>query len=143
MRWPAVWKAMVEAMQERPEITDVFGDPPNCAIYLEGAEGEDREFQVPSLTGMLVVDTEVELWEVIDFQIDIWTQELETCWEIERVVRWLFHHDNRISLGDVNLWFSFVAGRTVVGPGKQKYFGRSLDFRAQPVRSKYLRVAES
>ena len=63
--------------------------------------------------------------------------------EVERVVRWLFHHDTRVTIQGVHMWMEFVVGRTVTGPGRDRYFGRSLDFRATPIRQRYVRAAES
>lgn len=138
-RWAEVADAMSAAMLARPEITDVMG----AAIYLDEEGGEGREFEVPSLTIMQVVDTESELWEHIDFQIDFYTRTLADIETVEQTVRWLFPDQGRVDLGGVQVFARFQSGRRIVGPGKGRWFGRSLDFRMEPIRSKYVRAAAS
>lgn len=130
---------MIDAMEARSEITDVVGE----AIYLIGPAGKDRAFEVPSITLTLLPDFQDENWEDIEFQLDIWTRDLDEAIEIERVVRGLFHRETRAELGDVKMWMQFIGGRTVTGPGENDYYGRSLDFRFTPIRQRYLRTAES
>lgn len=137
LQWLLTWQAMVEAMEADSGITSVMGTPPSTRIYMLG----ERQFEVPSITGLLVVETEDERWNPCEFQLDIYTRTVADMAAVEYRVRRLFHHDVRTTVGDMRMFAEFLAGRSSFGPATDQYFRRSLDFRMTPIRDRYVREA--
>lgn len=137
LQYLRVWQAMVTAMQADSTIRSVMGTPPNCRIYLGRVA---RQFEVPSIEGIPVVDTEEENWNPCDFQLDIYTKNMADLASVEYRVRRLFHHDVRTTIGGMRMFAQLLDARGFGGVTDQDYFRRSLDFRMEPIRDRYVRA---
>ena len=137
MTWDDVWaEAIAPTILADAEISSVIGD----ALYLAGS----RKFEVPSITALLIVDTEGEVWAPADWQFDLYMKTQAQLRTAARALRRLLHAEVQQELGPFLLWTEFLEGRADVGPDDVQAFHRySMDFRFTPGRSLYLTAQES
>lgn len=132
MNWYAIWTAIVAALELDPEIGAVMGSD---TIWLDG----ERPLQVPSMTALLVVNTESEMWAPADWQFDIYTRTLEDAVRVEQALMRLLNQPMAVAMGDAEFTAEFQTGQLLRGPHTDPYFRRQLEFRFTPVRSRYYR----
>lgn len=135
MNWFEVWTHVAAAIEEDEEIGVVLGRGEGMAFYLAGA----RAFQVPSMTALLVVDTEEEVSAPAEWQFDICTKTLDDAVVVEKALRRLFNQPLATQLGNAVFTAEFLAGQALRGPEENPFFRRVLEFRFTPVRSRYHR----
>lgn len=133
MNWYEVWINALEAIAADMDVQAVLGAPP--AIYLEG----EREPEVPSMTALLVTDTEDEVYAPVDWQFDLYTDTLDEMVFVEKALRRLLNQPLPVTLGNAELTSEFLGGQLLRGPEPDSYFRRILEFRFTPVRSRYYR----
>jgi hypothetical protein len=131
MNWYEVWTHVLDEIEAQPEIAAVMGD----AIFLDG----QRAIEIPSMTCLFVTDEEDELFAPMQWQFDIYTRTLGEMVRVEKALRLLLHRNTYAAIGDVRMFAEFLDGRLLTGPERDPYFRRSLDFRLEPVRSRYYR----
>jgi len=127
VNWDAIWLEVLARLEGDATVASILGD----RIYLWG----DREFEVPSMTALLVVDTEDENWAPADWQFDIYARTFEDVVAVERAVRASLDRDWPIELGGHSFWTELVEARRLEGPSEDQIYRRSLDFRFTPARS--------
>jgi hypothetical protein len=132
MRWPDVADAVIAALEADDDVAAIVGG----SIYLQG----NREWEVPSVTMVLIADTEEERFAPVEYQLDLYTKTMPSLVMLEAAVRRVLHHDVHTEVGGLRMWSEFTAGRSFFGPETDQYFRRSLDFRFTPIRSRYVRV---
>lgn len=137
MNWDDVWEdGVAPAILADAEIAGVIGD----ALYLAGT----RAFEVPSITALLIVDTESENWAPADWQFDVFAKTQADLRQVCKALRRMFDTDVQQELGSFLLWTEFLDGRADVGPeAATEHHRYSMDFRFTPGRSLYLTAQES
>lgn len=137
MNWFEVWSHVLEAFEADADISEVMliSAEEGQAIFLDG----ERAFRVPSITALLVVDTEDELWAPTDWQFDIYTRTVDESQQVERAIRTLLNQPLPVTLNDAVLRSEYLAGALFRGPERDSYWHRRLEFRLTPARSRYYR----
>lgn len=130
MRWDTVVDAWLGLVTPDTDVRSVLGQSPE--FYMVG----ERERAVPSLEYSLIANTESEIWEISDVQLDYFTRSIEDLVKLEKALRGLLHHDLSITVSGIELWSELTGGRPLQGPS-DGVLSRSLDFRLTYLRSKY------
>lgn len=131
MNWYAIWTGIVGALEMDEEISGVLAG----AFWLDG----ERPFEVPSMTALLVVNTETEMWAPADWQFDIYTRTIEDAVRVEQAMMRLLNQPLAVAMGDAVFTAEFQTGQLLRGPHTDPYFRRQLEFRFTPVRARYYR----
>lgn len=130
MNWDTALPAILTKVEANADVQSVLGDPP--ALYMAG----EREFEVNSCEWQIISDTELELFNPILTQWDLWCRTMDELVTLEKALRSELHHDLPVMFGAVGMWSELVGARVLPGAGGagEGIHNRSLDFRFTPVR---------
>lgn len=139
MNWWEVWTNVLAALEAEPDIAEVLeNDDYESTIYLDG----ERAFEVPSMTVLLVVNLEEEVFAPADWQFDLYTRTMDELLQVERAMMRLLNQPLPVTLDGAELTAEFTAGAggtLLRGPERDSYYHRRLEFTFTPVRSRYYR----
>lgn len=127
MNWDTALPAILTVVEANADVQAVLGADP--ALYMAG----ERGFGVPSCEWQIISDTELELFNPILTQWDLWTETMDDLKTLEKALRSELHHDLPVMFGSVGMWSELVGARVLPG-ATEGVFNRSLDFRFTPVR---------
>lgn len=131
MRWDVVVEAWLGLIAPDSDVTEVLGADPE--FFMAG----EREFAAPGLEWSLIANTEGELWEISDVQLDFMVRKIDQLVKLEKALRRLLHHDLPITVDGIFMWSQMRGGgRPLQGPA-DGLLGRSIDCRLTYLRSRY------
>jgi len=128
MRWPELLAAIFAQIQSSALLTGVFGS--------SITDAEERDFKVPTLRINVITNIETENYEPSIIQFDVWTRNKSDQIIAETELRRLFHRDTPYTFQDVGV-FSIYQSRTRLEGPQDGVLGVALDFRFEPLRSRY------
>lgn len=134
MKWPALFVAVLDEVRDSFILTTIF----------QGSvtDTEERNFRVPTLRMEIVGNTETENYEPTLIRFDIWTRSKQDQIIAESELRRLFHQDAPYIIQGVGTWSRFEGRNRLEGP-QDGVLGVAVDYRFEPLRSRYTPSAES
>ncbi len=134
MRWPDLFVAVYDACNASTMLTAIFG----TSI----TDVEERDFKAPTLRLDILTNIETENYEPTIIQFDVWTRSKQDQIIAEEELRRLFHRDTPYILQGVGTW-SRYEGRTRLEGPQDGILGVAVDYRFEPLRSRYIPTANS
>jgi hypothetical protein len=134
MKWPDLLAAIYHECNASPILTAIFG----TSI----TDTEEREFRVPTLRLDVISNVETENYEPTLMQFDIWTRRKQDQILAEAELRRLFHRETPYTIEGVGTW-SRYEGRTRLEGPQDGILGVAVDFRFEPLRTRYTPAADS
>jgi hypothetical protein len=134
MKWPDLVAAIFEELDSSAVLAAVFG----AAI----TDLEERAFSVPSIRVNLVSNIETENYEPSVVQFSIFTRRKQDQIIAEAELRRLFHRSTPYVLQGVGTWSQYEGRTRLEGP-QDGIQGVAVDFRFEPLRTRYTPAAGS
>lgn len=135
------WDEVIPAV-----LSELRGDSPQPVAWdpdkAVRAAQDSVALSIPSVTWFMVADTELELWNPILVQWDIYAASWAQAASIESWLRDWLHHDLPTTFGSVDVWSELVDVRTGDAPAGTNpgLVHRQLDVRFTALRSKYAAI---
>jgi len=134
MKWPDLIAAIYQELQGSVILSALFGS----AITDE----EERNFVVPGLRFGIISNVETENYEPTLVQFSIFVRRKQDQIIAESELRRLFHRDTPYTIEGVGTW-SRYEGRTRLEGPQDGILGVAVDFRFEPLRTRYTPAADS
>jgi hypothetical protein len=134
MKWPDLVAAIFEELDSSAVLAAVFG----AAI----TDLEERAFSAPSIRVNLVSNIETENYEPSVVQFSIFTRRKQDQIIAEAELRRLFHRSTPYVLQGVGTWSQYEGRTRLEGP-QDGIQGVAVDFRFEPLRTRYTPAAGS
>jgi hypothetical protein len=134
MKWPDLVAAIFEELDSSAVLAAVFG----AAI----TDLEERAFSVPSIRVNLVSNIETENYEPSVVQFSVFTRRKQDQIIAEAELRRLFHRSTPYVLQGVGTWSQYEGRTRLAGP-QDGIQGVAVDFRFEPLRTRYTPAAGS
>ena len=128
MRWPDLLAAIFDELRASTALGAIFGT--------SFTDAEEREFKVPTVRVNVIVNTQTENFEPTIVQFDVWTRNKQQQIIAEAELRKLFHRDTPYVISGVGV-FGQYEGRTRLEGPQDGVLGVAVDYRFEPLRSKY------
>lgn len=134
MRWPDLLAAVFDELRASTMLTAIFGN--------SITDVEERDFKAPTLRVDILTNIETENYEPTLIQFDIWTRGKQDQIIAEEELRRMFHRDTPYILQGVGTWSRYEGRNRLEGP-QDGILGVAVDYRFEPLRSRYIPTAGS
>jgi hypothetical protein len=134
MKWADLIAAIYRELNDSPILEALFGN----AI----TDAEERFESTPAIRFGIVSNVETENYEPTLVQFDIWTRRKQDQIIAEAELRRLFHRSTPYVLQGVGTWSQYEGRTRLEGP-QDGIQGVAVDFRFEPLRTRYTPAAGS
>jgi hypothetical protein len=134
MKWPALLAAVFDELRGSAILGAIFGP--------QITDAEEKDFRAPCLRVNLISNVETENYETVYLQIDVWTRSKPDQIIAESELRRLFHRETPYVIQGVGTWSQYQGRNRLEGP-QDGILGVAVDYRFEPLRSRYTPTPES